>query len=334
MKLIIDNAIPFIRGRFTKDVEVVYLPGKEICPEVVRDADGLIIRTRTRCDEFLLKDSKVKAIATATIGTDHIDYKWCENMGITVRNAPGCNAPGVAQYVLSSLFKTGFNQDTDTLGIIGYGHVGSLVADWALKMGIKVLISDDPRKEATFEDVDYLSMKEVLEKSDAVTLHVPFTNDGMHPTYKLIGEKELSLMQNGAVIVNTSRGGVVDESALKEAIKRGKVKGIVDVWENEPIIDRELVDLVNIATPHIAGYSKEGKKRATRMALEGIAEILGLKLDLNGLECNPRTDISISPQLIESSYNPFKDTEALRRDINTFEFLRNNYLYRSEPLFL
>lgn len=333
MKLIIDKDIPFIRERFEDNVEVIFLPGKEITPDKVKDADGLIVRTRTLCNERLLRDSKIKLVATATIGTDHIDKKWCENNGILVKNAPGCNAPGVAQYVLSSLLKTGF-QEKDTLGIIGCGNVGSIVAEWAKQLGFKVLISDAPRKDAGFMDEQYMPLEEVLRNSDALTLHVPFTKEGKYPTFHLIGEKEIAVMKKGAILFNTSRGGVVDESVLKKFILKGRVKGVLDVWENEPMIDKELVDMVEIATPHIAGYSEEGKKRATRMALEAVKEVLGIPVDFTGLDCVPPSGMSISRDLIEKSYNPIFDSDALRSDPTAFEEVRNNYSYRHEPLFI
>lgn len=333
MKLVVDNAIPFIEGRLPNDIEFISLPGEDITREVIKNADGLIVRTRTRCDEQLLNSTDVKLVATATIGTDHIDMNWCEANGIEVRNAPGCNAPGVAQYVWASLFKTGFNPKKHIVGIIGYGHVGQIVSLWAKQMGITVLISDAPRKNDGFMDVDYVPMEEVLKQSDAVSIHVPFIKTGKFPTHNLIGNSELDIMKHGAILVNSSRGGVVDEIALKKAIKAGKVRGIIDVWENEPKIDLELSKLVEIATPHIAGYSEQGKKRATRMVLESVNEVLGIPVDLSGLECIPAGNRVISRALIENSYNPMIDTCALRSDINAFESLRNSYRYRSEPIF-
>ena len=333
MKLIVDNAIPFIRDRFPDGIDVTYLPGKEITPDVVKNADALIVRTRTRCDEKLLKGSNVKLVVTATIGTDHIDIPWCEANDIIVKSAPGCNAPGVAQYVFSSLFQAGFNPEKDILGIIGYGNVGSVVADWAGKMGIKTLISDDPRKENGFRDVDYRDMEDVLRNSDAVTLHVPLTKDGKFPTYRLIGNKELEMMKPNAVLVNSSRGGVVDERELKKYLKEKRLKAIVDVWENEPAIDTELARLAAISTPHIAGYSVEGKKRATKMALQAVKDVLDIDINLSGLECLPDNDKEINRETIEKSYNSVKDSKSLLADVSKFEELRTMYNYRHEPLF-
>ena len=333
MKIIVDNAIPYIHGRFPENVDVVYMSGKEITKEIVRDADVLIVRTRTKCGEDLLKDSKIRLVVTATIGTDHIDMDWCETNGIKVRNAPGCNAPGVAQYVFSSLFKSGFNQDKDILGIVGYGHVGSIVADWAQKMEIRTMISDAPREEAGYKDVNYQTLEAILKTCKAITLHVPLTTSGKYPTQGMVGEKEFELMQPGSILINSSRGGVVEENQLKNYIKEKGIKAVVDVWENEPAIDEELVNLALISTPHIAGYSSQGKMRATRMTLEALNEELGIETDLTGLECKPDKSIKINRDVITASYNPLTDSKNLLRDVSSFEKLRNEYNYRSEPLF-
>lgn len=333
MKIVIDKAIPFIQNRFPAEVDVVYVPGSEITSDIVKDADALIVRTRTRCDANLLKGSKVKLVATATIGTDHIDVPWCESHGIIVRSAPGCNAPGVAQYVLSSILKLGFDPKKDVLGIIGYGNVGNKVAEWSGEIGVKTLITDSPREASGKRDIVYKSMEEVLRNSDVVTLHVPLTKDGGYPTYKMIGKNEISLMKPGAILINSSRGGVVDENDLKEMLGKGKIRAVVDVWEKEPEIDSKLVEMACIATPHIAGYSAEGKMRATRMVLEAVKEFLGLPLDLTGLECIPLNSEKISGSLIERSYNPLTDSDNLKMDISRFESIRNNYKYRHEPMF-
>ena len=333
MKLIVDKDIPFIEGRVLQEVETIYLKGDSISAEDVKDADALIVRTRTKCDKNLLNHSGVKLIATATIGTDHIDLPWCEEKGIIIRNAPGCNAPGVAQYVFSTLFKSGFNPSEHTLGIIGYGNVGGIVGKWARQMGIRTLVYDPPRKEKGLTDLDYQDLDVLLKESDAISLHVPLTRTGQYPTLGMIGERELSLMKPGALVVNTSRGGVVDEKILKVFLKEKKIRAILDVWENEPEIDRELLELVEFATPHIAGYSEEGKKRGTLIALQALNEILGVKVDIQGLECIPEGNKRISRELIESSYNPEKDHSQLLSDPNAFETFRNNYKYRHEPLF-
>lgn len=335
MKLIIDSAIPFIKDRIPSSIDTLYVPGKEITPEIVRDADALVVRTRTKCDERLLKNSKVKLVATATIGTDHIDVPWCEANNIEIKNAPGCNAPGVAQYVFASLFRTGgFDSEIHTLGIIGYGNVGKTVAQWAKEMGIKTMICDPPLQETGSLEIEYTDKFSLLKECDAVTLHVPFTKEGSYPTFHLIGEQELKLMKKGAILINSSRGGVVDEKSLKESLKGQELRAVIDVWENEPDIDNRLLQLCDIATPHIAGYSLQGKMRATGMVLEALNEKFGIGADVSGLLCIPPAGISVSKELIEKSYNPLSDTSNLKNNPKHFEELRTYYIYREEPLFL
>ncbi|MCH5229262.1 MAG: 4-phosphoerythronate dehydrogenase [Muribaculaceae bacterium] len=332
MKIITDSAIPFLKGRIPDSIEKEEFPGDEITSEKIKDAAAIVVRTRTKCNEGLLKDSSVKLIVTATIGTDHIDIPWCEKHGIKVKSAPGCNAPGVAQYVLASLFKSGFDIEKDTLGIIGYGNVGQKLAEWATQMGIRTLISDAPRQKAGNKDIDYKPLDFVLRNSDAVTLHVPLTKEGDFPTFHMIGKSQIGLLKQNCLLINSSRGGVVNEAELKEALKDGKIRAVTDTWENEPYIDSELLKLSFISTPHIAGYSYEGKKRATMMALEALEEYLEIKTNKADLFCNPK-NTTITKKIIEDSYNPLEDSENLKNNPLDFETLRNTYNYRHEPLF-
>lgn len=333
MKIVIDKDIPFIAGRFPENVETVFRKGSEITPEDVKDADALLVRTRTKCNRLLLEGSTVKLVASATIGTDHIDIPWCEQNSIQVRNAPGCNAPGVAQYVFAALFRLGFDPGRHTLGIIGCGNVGSVVKEWAQEMGVKTMICDPPLAEKSNSSEDFSSLGEVLENCDAVTLHVPLTSEGPYPTRGLIGEKELSLMKPDAILVNSSRGGVVKESDFKRLIDEKGLKAVVDVWENEPDIDEELLSLATISTPHIAGYSLQGKKRGTAMVLRALMDCFPIEADLSGLECIPTKGKKISKQLIEGSYNPLIDHLNLTGNLSDFEALRSRYEFRNEPLF-
>lgn len=332
LKIIADNKIPFLKGRLECLGEVIYTDPSSFTPLLVKDADVLVVRTRTRCDASLLEGSSVKLIATATIGTDHIDLDWCGKNGITVRNAVGCNAPGVAQYVWSSLLRNGFDPKTDTLGIVGYGHVGSTVAGWGRKLGCRVLVCDPPRKNAGMKDVDYLCIEQLLHDSDVVSIHTPLTYTGEDATYHLIGAERLDMLKRGAILINTSRGSVVDNNAWREHLAQGRTKAIIDTWENEPEIDRGLLSMATIATPHIAGYSLEGKQRATRMALEAIEDYFGVSLDKEGLEKEYRDPEELATEEICTSYNPFVDTNALRSDPSAFERLRGDYDYRREPL--
>ena len=332
-----------MEGRPEKEADVEYLDQEDITPEKVKEADAIVVRTRTLCNQALLDGSKVKLVVTATIGTDHIDLPYCQEKGIIVRNSPGCNAPGVAQYVWSALLRQGFTPGRDKLGLIGYGNVGKIVADWAQLLGCEVLVSDPPlAKVAAGNNSAWLpvndgkgnireaSLEEILTECDAITLHTPLTHNGEYPTYHLIGEKELNLMKPGAIIVNAARGPVVDSKALKKALKENKVRAIIDTWEDEPDIDSELMELTLYSTPHIAGYSRQGKERATRMAIEALNEHLGLKIDTSGLTGAYRSPGRLDKETIIASYDPANDTQDLRANPSSFEELRHNYNYREE----
>ncbi len=338
--ILADKAIPFLEGVFEPYANVRYIPGGEIDAESVRDADALMIRTRTKCNAQLLEGSKVKFIATATIGTDHIDFPYCDSHGIVVRNAPGCNAGGVMEYVFSALYglasRRAISLEGDTIGIIGVGHVGSLIERMGLALGFKVLKCDPPRAKAEgpfgFCDLDYL-----LQNSQIVTMHTPLdeTTRGMADSHFF------SLMQPGAFFINSSRGEVVDEEALKKAIpKLGPV--IIDTWNHEPDIDLELMDKVAIATPHIAGYSYQGKQNGTAAAVRAVAHYFGItqlyeffpkteleeneavKLHLKGLN---QGEIAA---LLQYNYPIFTDDFMLRIAPGDFDKLRSEYKYRRE----
>lgn len=334
MKIIIDNKIPFIKGRLEPVAEVIYADPAAFTPELVKDADALIIRTRTHCNSNLLNGSTVKLIATATIGTDHIDIPWCESNGIKVVNAAGCNAPGVAQYVWSALLRNGFDPKFHTLGVVGKGNIGSIVADWGRRMGANILVSDPPRKDKGLTDEDYLPLEDVLKKADAITFHTPLTRVGAHPTHHLISAKALQFMKPDAILINAARGPVADNEALAEWAKSKKGRSIIDVWENEPDINKQLLEKAIVATPHIAGYSREGKERATRMVLEAVERHFGVSVDKSDLEGEYKApEGEIDPEFIIETYNPAIDTEALRNHPEDFENLRSNYDYRLEPKF-
>lgn len=332
MKIIADKNIPFLEGRI-EGAELILLPAPYINREAVEDADALIVRTRTGCNAGLLEGSKVKLVATATIGTDHIDLPWCKANGIKVCNAPGCNAPGVALYVWASLLRNGFDTDTSTLGVVGYGHVGGIVAQWGRRLGAKVLVCDPPRKDAGYTDIEYLPLEEVLRQSDAVTLHTPLTRDGLYPTYHLIGEESLSQLKSGAILVNAARGEVIDTKSVVKALKEGVIgKAVIDTWEGEPQVDAELLAISEIATCHIAGYSVEGKQRATRMALEAVRDVLGLYVDLSGLVGNYKEPEELTVRRIIDAFDPYEMTSSLKSNPENFEMLRNTYGLHSELL--
>lgn len=332
-KIIVDDNIPFIKGRLEPFADIVYADQFGFTPELVRDADALIIRTRTRCDANLLEGSRVRIIATATIGMDQFDLDWCRQAGIITRNSPGCNAPGVAQYVWSALLRSGFDPQRHTLGVVGCGNVGSIVADWGRKLGAKVITNDPPKAAAGDAPEGHTDLAALLREADAVTLHTPLTRKGEWPSFHLIGERETEMMKRGALLVNAARGPVADNAAVRRAVEEGRIRAVIDTWEGEPDLDRGLLGLVEFGTFHIAGYSLEGKQRATRMVLEAIGEHFGFSPDLGGLEGPYRAPEKVSPQTILDSYNPLDDTTPLKADPAAFDVLRANYSFRREPKF-
>ena len=329
MRIIADDNIPFLRGRLEAVAEVEYTDQWGFTPELVREADAIVIRTRTRCDRALLEDSKVRLIATATIGMDQIDLEWCARQGITVRNAPGCNAPGVAQYVWSALLRMGFDPSAHTVGIVGCGNVGSIVRDWGLALGARVLVSDPPKEEAGIAG-DYTPLDTLLKESDAVTLHTPLTRTGRHKTHHLIGERELSHIRDGRILVNAARGAVVDFNALRRHVTTGRIRAAIDTWEGEPEVDRCILDAVEYGTFHIAGYSRQGKERATRMAIEAIEETFGVSIDKSGLTPAYEGTPCLTAEKITASYDPATDTAMLRDAPGDFDTLRRDYKDREE----
>ena len=275
MRILIDDKIPYISGFAEQVGETFYKNGGSITADDVRDMDALIIRTRTHCNEALLKGSKVKFIATATIGFDHIDTEYLKQAGIHWTNCPGCNAASVGQYVACSLLllqEAGHLRLNDcTVGIVGVGHVGTQVAKAVEKLGCRLLLCDPPRAEKEGNE-GFATFEEVMTQSDVITFHTPLTRDGAYPTYHLADISFFEQLPKCPVIINSARGEVVSNSALKAALKNQKIRAaIVDTWENEPNIDLELLDKVFLGTPHIAGYSADGKACGSRMALSAVA---------------------------------------------------------------
>ena len=340
LKIVADKAIPFLEGVFDPYADMTYLPGDKIGPEDVRDADVLMVRTRTKCNADLLEGSKVKFIATATIGTDHIDFPYCDSKGIVVRNAPGCNAGGVMEYVFSALYglasRKSISLQGDTIGIIGVGHVGSLIERMGRALGFRILKCDPPRAEAEgsfgFCDLEYL-----LQNSQIVTLHVPLDET----TRGMANSEFFSLMQPGAFFINAARGEVVCDDALKAAIpKLGPV--IIDTWNHEPDIDLDLMDKVAIATPHIAGYSYQGKQNGTAAAVRAVAHYFGIT---ELYEFFPKTELPENEavklelkdlnqgeiaSVLQYNYPIFTDDFMLRLNPENFDKLRSEYNYRRE----
>jgi len=338
IKIVVDSAIPFINGVLEPYGEVIYADGSQIDSRMTRDADALIVRTRTKCNRSLLDGSDVKFIATATIGIDHIDTQWCQSRGITVVSAPGCNSSAVRQYFYTALYalasRKGFSLKRKTLGVIGTGNVGGKVADMASLLGFKVLRNDPPLASGgAFPEGYFTDLDTLLRGSDIVTLHVPL----LATTRDMADESFFSKIKDGSIFVNCSRGEAVVDTALIKASSR--LGGIVtDVWRGEPHINSEILDISDIATPHIAGYSKQGKINGTIAVVRAFAEHFDIealkRFSLPAATSPIALDGTLSQdelclRLIER-YDIWKDDADLRRSPKDFERLRSEYDYRIE----
>lgn len=336
MKVIVDNKIPYIREALAELAdEVVYLPGKAFTPDIVRDADALITRTRTLCNRDLLAGSKVQFIGTATIGFDHIDTAYCKEAGITWSNCPGCNAGAVEQYIHSVLLllqqEKGLKLKNACIGIVGVGHVGSRIKQLAERLGMKVLLNDPPREaqgESGFTDLQTLA-----QCCDVITFHTPLVKQGDFPTYHLADESFFASLQRQPYIINTSRGEVIDENALRGALNKGLIKdAVIDVWEHEPNIALDLLNRIFIGTPHIAGYSADGKANATRMTLEAFCKFFGKEMKFTILPPDmPHPPFDSNEDIRQLQiYDPRRDCAELRNHPELFEQLRGDYPLRRE----
>lgn len=334
LRIVADDRIPYLRGQAERLGPTRYLPGAAIGRADVAEADVLLIRTRTRCTRDLLEGSAVRFVATATIGYDHIDTDYMAQAGIAWANCPGCNASSVAQYVATSLLRlaeAGYvSLSACCVGIVGVGHVGTAVYRELRTLGVNCLLCDPPRAAAEGAE-GFVSLDEIYARADVITYHVPLTAAGSWPTYHMA---DFSRMERRPVVINAARGAVVDNEALLAALENGQVRAaVVDTWEHEPDILLPLLDRVFIGTPHIAGYSADGKAAGTRMALEAVARHFGLPL---------RFDIqppALPPDLIPAEglhqrmlqlYDPLVDSQSLKARPDKFEYFRGHYPLRRE----
>lgn len=340
MKIVADTNIPFLKGVLEPYAEVVYLEGRAIGREQMQDADAVIIRTRTRCNEETLSGSKVKIIASATIGTDHIDLPWCKSAGIQVYNAAGCNARAVADYVFSALYGVASRHtlrlEGATLGIIGVGNVGKLVKEMGEKLGFRVLLCDPPRAAAEGPD-GFVSLDTLLSESDVITIHTPLDAT----TRNLCDDSFFQKMKSGAVLINAARGEIIDEpSLLRFKPKIGAL--VLDTWCNEPFVNANVLEICDIATPHIAGYSYQGKQNGTAMTVQAVAKFFGIKelenfhpatmsdsLKPVGVDVQGKNQGEIAA-VLQYNYPVFTDDFLFRSAPETFERLRAEYNYRRE----
>lgn len=348
LKIVVDDKIPFLRGALEQNAKVLYLPGKQIQPEHVKNADALIVRTRTQCNEALLKNSSVKLITSATIGYDHIDTQWCEQNNILWANAPGCNANSVVQYVASALAclsqTHAVTLENKTLGIIGAGNIGSRLAGLAKTIGINTLLNDPPRAEKEGA-AGFVSLDTLLQQADIITLHIPLERTMQNDTFHLVNDEFLGKIKTGAWLINSSRGETADTQALLSHLKSRHLAGVIlDVWENEPRINRELMELSTISTPHIAGYSADGKANGTAICVRNISKFFNLGMD-NWYPLQiplPETSLIEFPSTMENKEDIFRylalasypiesDSQRLRLHPADFEKQRETYPVRREP---
>jgi len=324
MKVVVDENIPYLLTPLQRVAEVTALPAAAITAEAVRDADALVVRTRTRCDAALLDGSRVRFIATATIGYDHIDTAWCAAHGIAWANAPGCNASSVCQYVACALRLLDSEgvitlSPVTTIGIVGLGHVGSRVKALSERLGLRTLCCDPPLADSGRGD-GFVRLGTLAAECDIITLHVPLTKDGLYPTWHMADADFFASLRRRPLFINTSRGPVADTAALRAALQAGQIRqAVIDVWEGEPAIDRDLLSMARLTTPHIAGYSADGKARASQMVLDALATHFGL----------PRVEAGTPPPS-SAPYDIDADSLRLKASPDTFEYQRNHYPLRRE----
>ncbi len=347
ISLIVDENIPFLKGVLDPYAHVVYLPGDRITNQDLKEADGLIVRTRTRCNRDLLDNTPVKFLATATIGTDHIDTAYCSSQHIQVSYAPGCNAMGVQQYIAAALaelvLKHSLTFNEITLGVVGVGNVGSRIVKLGNTLGMKVLQNDPPRERAEGPGI-FTALDEIVHSADIISFHVPLTRQGEDATYGYIGEDFFNKLDHPVILLNTSRGEVINESSLKKALSEGKLKDmVIDVWHNEPHPDNELLASAGIATPHIAGYSTEGKANGTSAVVRAASKFFGFGIDdwyPENIPAYERNTIAIDPskitleeiihEAISATYDIRIDSRNLKENPGKFELFRNTYPVRRE----
>ncbi len=347
LKIVADEKIPFLKGVLEPYADVRYQAGSLITKESIMDADALLIRTRTKCNHKLLEGTSIMFIGTATIGYDHIDVDYCKSGNITWANAPGCNSASVQQYIVAALLeiaaKNDFSLSEKTLGIVGVGNVGSLIHKAAVCLGMKVKLNDPPRSREKGA-YGFVSLDEILETCDIGTVHVPLNRLGLDKTFHLFDSEMFRKMKAGSWLINSSRGEVVETEALKKALTTGKLAGtVLDVWENEPEIDLQLLSMASISTPHIAGYSVDGKANGTAQIVKSLSSFFNLpihdfypstipqpevpELMIDG---SGKTPLQIVYEAVLSTYPIIKDHSRLQSSPLTFELQRGQYPARRE----
>jgi erythronate-4-phosphate dehydrogenase len=350
MRIVVDENISFAEDAFSKLGEVILLPGRKIYHQHLKDADALITRSVTMVDAKLLENTAVKFVGTATIGTDHVDKGFLSANNIHFADAAGCNADAVAEYVFTSLFTIAVKHKIKLnglkLGVVGAGNIGSRVVKIGKSLGLNVYANDPPLKRKTGSN-DYRELTELLD-ADIITLHVPLNMEGIDKTFHLFDEKILSSLKDNCILINASRGEVVNNKALNELIPKKNFLAVLDVWENEPGINTQLLEKVMIGTPHIAGYSLEGKVNGTKIIYDSLCGFLNItpnwspslpSVDNNIVELSSQKySEEILNDILKRVYDIEVDNKNMKKMIgmneidkqNHFDSLRKNYPFRRE----
>lgn len=352
LNLVIDENISFAEEVFGQFGKVRMVHGRSINNEMLRNCDALIVRSITDVNKELLHNTRVKFVGTATIGTDHIDLQYLKENKIAFSSAKSCNADAVAEYVFTAVSVLAHKKfprlEGLTIAVIGYGNIGTRVVRYARALGMNVLINDPPLERAGVE-VPFTNIEEALKSADIITLHVPLNRSGIDKTVHLLDEKRLSLIKNGALIINAARGPVVDNKALLQLLSSDKdISAVLDVWEKEPVIEPELLEKVDIGSAHIAGYSLEGKVNGTVIIANALASFVGQKPVnyplLPEIE-NPVINVNGAESLAEALNKVFSAIYDIRQDdillrnvlempeserVDYFDYLRKSYHFRRE----
>ena len=346
MKIVADENMPLAESLFSPFGEVRLLPGREMTGETIGDADLLLVRSVTPVNSSLLAASRVRFVGSATIGTDHVDLPWLQEQGIAFANAPGCNAHAVVNYVLAALSRLDGRWPDKTVGIVGCGNVGGALYRALKAFGVRCRCHDPFLTGA--DQPDLCEFGEVI-RADILCLHTPLTRDGPHPTFHLFDDRVLRALKPGTVLLNAGRGAVVDNRALKAVLAEGRISAVLDVWENEPGIDTELLERVALGTPHIAGYSLEGRIRGTAMVYEAFCRWLGAPVKpvdvpraadrLAGAPAEARVivpgETAVTDRIL-AAYDPAEDDRRLKSGrkgeslARRFDRLRKDYPLRRE----
>ncbi|MDA8480570.1 4-phosphoerythronate dehydrogenase PdxB [Citrobacter sp. Awk 4] len=348
MKILVDENMPYARELFSRLGEVKAVPGRPIPVAELEDADALMVRSVTKVNESLLSGKSVKFVGTATAGTDHVDETWLKQAGIGFSSAPGCNAIAVVEYVFSSLLmlaeRDGFALCDRTVGIIGVGNVGGRLQARLEALGIRTLLCDPPRADRGDEG-DFRSLEELVQEADILTFHTPLFKQGQYKTLHLADDAMIRRLKPGTILVNASRGPVVDNAALLARLNAGQALSVVlDVWEGEPDLNVELLEKIDVGTPHIAGYTLEGKARGTTQVFEAYSAFIDnaqqVALDtllpapeFGRITLHGTLDQPTLKRLVHLVYDVRRDDAPLRKVAGVpgeFDKLRKNYLERRE----